>query len=135
MADSLSGAKGEVTIGAGEDVLVNVFEWEADVQRDIFDDSHFDGDVHGGKTKVGGMAKLNGRCTGFARAGVTTKLATIQTPGAATGAAFVLETDNATGDGYSFTGKVFNVTPTVNKVNLIGVTFNFESLGLVIPIA
>lgn len=133
-----TGTKGSVTVGEGP--TINITEWETDERRTIHDDTYFDGVNISARTKVGGMATLFGKCRGWARTGVTPAIIALQTTGVSAtdiGGAFALETDSSTTPhkGYSFTGVLSNVVVDVVKIDLIAVSFDFQSQGEVIQIA
>jgi len=116
---------------------MNITEWEGDIQRDVFDDSHFDGVEGNARTKVGGMAKLVGRCSGWAQVGTTPGIGSLGTEDEVTGGTFNLTADtasSATDLGYTFTGIISDMTVDVIKTGLVAVSFSFESQGVVGPV-
>lgn len=140
MAGSLTGCNGAVTVGDGP--TINITEWESDIQRQIFADDHFeesaDNAEGNAKKKVGGMAKMIGRCTGFARVGTTPGIGTFATEHDVTGGTFNLVSQinsSATDTGYTFTGLMSNMTVDVIKTGLVTVSFDFESQGAVTKIS
>lgn len=128
---TMTGVKGKITIGDGPSI--NVYEWEADLQRDIFDDSYFDEANLNARTKVAGMAKLVGRAAGYAKTTVTPAIGSMATENEVTGATFNLVIDDsATPDaGYTFSGLINTMTVDVIKIGLVAVALTFESQGAV----
>ena len=97
---TLTGVNGKVVVGDGP--TINVIEFAADIQRDIFDDSHFDpigdGTEGNARSKVGGMAKCVGRLSGWMRSGTMPGIGTMATEHDAAGGEFNLIADmNGTG--------------------------------------
>jgi hypothetical protein len=131
MANSITGVAGSVTVGDGP--TINIYEWSGDFGRDVYDDSHFDSDKSNARKKVAGMAQLTGRCVGYAQTGTTPGIGAMATEHDVTGGTFELMADATTSDiGYSFTGLIADLTVDVVKVDLVHVSFSFQSQGAVI---
>lgn len=126
---TLTGVNGSVTLAEGP--VLNIFEWNADLRRDVFDDSDFT-DATNARKKLGGMADLVGTCrgtiTGAAGAGggppAIGSMATAHGTGTA---GFELESQGATAKNYSFKGILTSVQTTVTKPDRIICTVSFES--------
>lgn len=128
---TLTGALGSVTVGDGPSININ--EWEADLQQVIHDDTNFASAINA-RTKRGGMAKLVGRASGWAKVGTTPGIGTFATEHDVAGGTFNLITQNlatATGRGYTFTGLMSFMTVDVVKAALVAVSFTFQSQGAV----
>lgn len=132
---TLTGCNGSVTVGDGP--TMNITEWESDIQRDVFDDSHFDGVEGNARTKVGGMSKLAGRCSGWAQVGTMPGIGSMATEHEVAGGTFnlVVDTNSSSTDiGYAFTGLISDMTVDAIKTGLVAVAFSFESQGVVAKI-
>lgn len=125
---TLSGCAGSVTLGEGPDI--NIYEWSADVRRDVFDDSDF-GSATNARSKVGGMADLAGTCRGRCKTDTQPGIGSMATEHKAATAGFYLEADGANNKNYKFSGLLSNVTVNVTKTGIIDVSASFESSGAV----
>jgi hypothetical protein len=125
---TLTGAGGSVTLADGPSI--NIFEWSADVRRDIFDDSNFN-DAKNARTKMGGMADLAGSCRGTMKSGTTPTFGSMATEHTPPTAAFYLEADNANNTNYKFAANLTNMTIEVRKTDRIIVSVSFQSSGAV----
>jgi hypothetical protein len=114
---------------------INIFEWSADLRRDIYDDSDFNSATNA-RSKMGGMADLVGTIRGRAKEGTTPDFGTTSGMDAehATAAAnFYLVTQGGTTDSnYKFSGLLSQMRISTPKVGQIEVTANFESSGAVL---
>ncbi len=99
---SLSGVTGEVTITDGP--TLNVYEWSADIRRDIHEDSDFNSQTNA-RSKLGGMADLVGTVRGRAQTGTVPSIGSMATEHATGTAAFYLVSQGAAIDSnYKFAG-------------------------------
>lgn len=129
---SLTGAVGSVTIPGAEGPSLNIFEWSADIRRDIFEDSDFNSATNA-RSKRGGMADMVGTIRGRAKEGTTPGIGAMATLHHAGTALFYLEADGAVGvdANYKFTGIMSQMRISTPKVGEIEVSATFESTGVV----
>ncbi len=128
---TLTGVGGSVTLGEGP--TLNIFEWNADIRRDVFDDSDFSSATNS-REKVGGMADLVGTCRGTMAGGLTDGppgIGTMATEHGAGSGGFFLESEGVGNKNYKFSGILTSVQTTVLKTDRIIVTVGFESTGAV----
>ncbi|KKN19684.1 hypothetical protein LCGC14_0943280 [marine sediment metagenome] len=130
---TLTGVDGSVTLAEGP--VLNIFEWNADLRRDIFDDSDFT-DATNARKKLGGMADLVGTCRGtitgaVGAGGGPPAIGTMATEHGVGTAGFELESQGATAKNYKFTGILTSVQTTTTKTDRIICTVAFESSGAV----
>lgn len=127
---TLTGVGGTVTLGEGP--TLNIFEWNADIRRDVFDDSDFSSTGRA-REKVGGMADLVGTCRGTMAGGLTDGPPSIGEMASTTEfegtAGFFLESEGVGNKNYKFKGILTSVQTTVTKTDRIIVTVGFESTG------
>ena len=129
---TITGTEGTVTLTEGPSSEISIYQWTADIRRDIFDDSNFEA-VITARAKVGGMADMVGSCRGRAIAGNNPPtIGTMPTLGTRGGtASFVLNVDAT--HGYTFTGILTSVATSVIKTGVVEVSVGFESTGAVVP--
>lgn len=123
----LTGTTGDVTITGSDGVTAFIFQWSADVTREIFDASSFD-TANNSREKIGGPMQLVGSCQAHC-AGTTPTLTDMQTDDFAGTAGFVLSP--STGETWTFKGIISGISMTVEKNGQAIITMNFESTGTI----
>lgn len=132
---TITGVGGSVTIPAGANTPgqhISFGRWTADETRDVHDITGFD-DAGNRRVKLGGMMRLKGTAEGIIEVNVSTTSGTpsfvaTNDDGQAV-AGFVLQ--QAPGDTLSFSGRIGNVSPTVDKRGLATCTISFSSSGVI----
>lgn len=133
----ISGANGSVTIPtAAGGQTIQITEWTATVEREIFETSNFDADTNW-HTAQGGMAHLTGSATGYFDADTSgtesDKITAFGTEDDAPTAGFKLVAYEVSGTEqkwFEFAGILSNVTFNIAKTGgPVTISFNFESSG------
>lgn len=126
MATPLAGTLGNVSFGS-ETQQTEITEWNATIESDMFPDGDF-GSTQYFSTETRGMYDLKGTARGLVAAGVLPAL-TFLPDGALPSGAFVLTSDS--GNTYSFTGVISNLSVKTPKKGLAEFTVTFESSGAI----
>ncbi len=131
---TITGVNGNVTIPGGTGPVqvtnIHVFEWSADIQQEVVDDSNFEADDNW-KTKVATMHHLVGTLRGTIVAGVALTLGDLGSENQEPTVNFKLQTHKgaATHAFYDFSGIISNINTTVVKTDRAFITLSFESHG------
>lgn len=135
-AGTRTGTEGSVTFPAGMDAPSNmhIFEWRATFDREIFDDSNFDG-ADNWKTKIGGMLTTTGTVRATADRADPSDLWDFATMHAQPVALFVLQEGKDTGAAIvtiTFSALITTVRTAVVKTDRVFYDISFE--GTTVPV-
>ena len=125
---TLTGVASSVTIPGGMSLPANLhtFEWTANIQRTIFDDSNFD-DATNAITQVGGMYKLVGSFQATVDQADAASIGDLNTEHGVGTDTFVLTLIST--KKYTFTAIVTSINVVARKNDRVFMTVNFESSG------
>ena len=134
----VSGANGGVTVPtAAGGQTIQITEWTATIEREVFDTSTFDEDTNW-LVHQGGMTHLTGSATGYfdGDTGDTDKIGAFGTEDDAPTSGFKLVAYEVAGTEqkwFEFSGILSNVTFNVAKTGgPVTISFNFESSGSIL---
>ncbi|KKN19683.1 hypothetical protein LCGC14_0943270 [marine sediment metagenome] len=131
---AITGVDGNVTIPAGAGIVgvtnLHIFEWSADIQQEVVDDSNFEGSDNW-KTKVATMHHLIGTCRGTIVKDSALSIGDFGTQNAPAIANFLLQSHSGTSTNaqYDFSGIISNINTVVVKTDRAFITLSFESSG------